>query len=250
MKFTIEGFSQKRAIELGLDAKDLVLLRWLVDWYVAGSMETLMFDDEAYFWLSYNKVILELPILGIGDPVAMGRRFKRIVLSGLLKRKLLPKKTGTRIFYKFDADLLHSLISSSQSPLASKIKRDLLQKSSGSCSKNQVHIDSSTNDYSIKDSKLQKRKRIAAILRNSADVCTSESLVKKLVNENFEEVRIRAALLSARSAANPKGYILELLTRKNIDFPDDLLAQAKQQIKSAMLPGKFADLVTSVAEKI
>ena len=31
MKYTIYGFSQEKAIEFGLDDRDLMLLRWFVD---------------------------------------------------------------------------------------------------------------------------------------------------------------------------------------------------------------------------
>ena len=41
MKYSIEGFSQKRLIENNLGLKDSYILRWLVDFSKSGKMVTL-----------------------------------------------------------------------------------------------------------------------------------------------------------------------------------------------------------------
>lgn len=51
MKYTIEGFNQAKAVELGLCVADLIILRWFVDF--AGTDKMLKGKDE------YIKVITE-----------------------------------------------------------------------------------------------------------------------------------------------------------------------------------------------
>ena len=46
MKYTIEGFSQQAAHELGLDALDLIILRWFVDFKDSGNMRTEFINVE------------------------------------------------------------------------------------------------------------------------------------------------------------------------------------------------------------
>ena len=64
MKYTIEGFNQKEAIELGnLDVIDLVILRWIVDF--EPNMAKKEIDGEVYFWVNYQSLLEALPILNI-----------------------------------------------------------------------------------------------------------------------------------------------------------------------------------------
>ena len=157
MKFTIEGFSQEVAVKLGLDTVDLVLLRWLLDFYNTGIMEMRVFGGKRFFWVRYEYVIEEMPILGLSDKTSLGRRLKRMVKSGLLEFKIVQTKFGSRTFYSFNGDRLISLLSKKKKrgmPLDSKVKRVLIQKSSGGCLKSQtLYTDSSITDSSIKDKK-------------------------------------------------------------------------------------------------
>ena len=46
MKFTIEGFSQKTAVALGLGVDELVILRWIVDFQSTGRMTHKIIDGD------------------------------------------------------------------------------------------------------------------------------------------------------------------------------------------------------------
>ena len=54
MKYTIEGFSQKVAKDLGLDALDLIILRWFVDFKDSGNMRTEFINGEKYYWIRHK----------------------------------------------------------------------------------------------------------------------------------------------------------------------------------------------------
>ena len=65
MKYTIEGFSQKNAIAMGLNIEDLIFLRWFIDFKEEGYMKRKYISEknDMGYWVSYKYVIKELPIL-------------------------------------------------------------------------------------------------------------------------------------------------------------------------------------------
>ena len=52
MKYTIHGFSQQKAIELGLDDRDLMILRWFVDYKDTGKMVKKIFRTTKWSTIS------------------------------------------------------------------------------------------------------------------------------------------------------------------------------------------------------
>ena len=88
MKYTIEGFSQKVAKDLGLDALDLIILRWFVDFKDSGNMRTEFINGEKYYWIRHKKLTDELPILSM-QTNAFYRRLRKIwrFEKSLIKRK-------------------------------------------------------------------------------------------------------------------------------------------------------------------
>lgn len=88
MKYTIEGLSQAKLLEWGLDSVDAVILRWFADFYHGSRMKVLQHDGKEYRWLQYQHVIDELPICGISDRDAMANRFRKYVRCGLMELKV------------------------------------------------------------------------------------------------------------------------------------------------------------------
>lgn len=147
MKYTIEGFSQEVALELKLDIKDLVFLRWLVDFYSASVMEKHDIDGHDYFWVSYQYVIKQIPMLGITSSDALGRRLKG--LSAVLELKMKPTSSGNKICFRFKEASMIRLLSST--PPDPKVGWMSTQKSGGCRPKSRVESYSSINDSSIND---------------------------------------------------------------------------------------------------
>ena len=110
MKISIEGFDQSRAVELGLCVADMVLLRWFVDFSNTGAMEKRIIDGKEYFWISYEYVLQELPILKISKKT-LYRCFKDLVDKGILTHAFV-KDGGSYSFYGFGKGFF-SLVSSS-----------------------------------------------------------------------------------------------------------------------------------------
>lgn len=85
MKFTISGFNQRKLIEFGLDLKDAALLRYFVDFKDTNSMSMLIIDNKPYYWVKYEHLKNDLPILGINSNVVLRRRLKKLEECGVLE---------------------------------------------------------------------------------------------------------------------------------------------------------------------
>lgn len=100
MRFSIEGFSQARLVELGCDATDAVLLRWFADFVGTGKMATHDTSAGRFYWVRYEYVIEQLPILGVTNRTSLGRRFKRLADAGILAH-LTVTAGGTFSYFGF-----------------------------------------------------------------------------------------------------------------------------------------------------
>lgn len=76
MRYTIMGFSQAKLVEYGLDTVDATLLRYFVDFKESNRMKLEMVEGKAYFWLQYDGVLRELPILKMKKGSVQSRLFK------------------------------------------------------------------------------------------------------------------------------------------------------------------------------
>lgn len=126
MKYTIEGFSQKVAKDLGLDALDLIILRWFVDFKDSGNMRTEFINGEKYYWIRHKKLTDELPILSM-QTNAFYRRLRKICECGVLKRVLL-KENGSYTYYTLGENFIKLI--STQTLSHSKSSKKTKKKSS------------------------------------------------------------------------------------------------------------------------
>lgn len=110
MKYTIEGFSQEAAMKMQttitegdktktirLDCTDLLILRWIVDFY--PSMHKTIIEGGEYAWVSYDGLLEDMPLLNIGKR-ALFDRLKKMEQLGILTHKTVTRK-GTFSFYGF-----------------------------------------------------------------------------------------------------------------------------------------------------
>lgn len=76
MKFTLLGFSQQSLVNLGLDIIDAMILRYFIDFKATNKMKMEQVDGCTYFWIRYDAVLKELPILNIKKCTVQARFFK------------------------------------------------------------------------------------------------------------------------------------------------------------------------------
>lgn len=97
MKYTHLGFSQKIAIDMGLDDKDLAILRWFIDFKDSKKIAKRIFDNEVFYWVKYDAIIEEYPIFKFKKDTVY-RRLKAMVNAGILKHRTL-KQGGVWSYY-------------------------------------------------------------------------------------------------------------------------------------------------------
>lgn len=93
MKYTVEGYSQEKAIELGLNIEDLIILRWIQDFYPL--MAKKIINGEEYVWINYSKLLEDLPILSFKNKRSLIRRLEKFEELELLKRECIKNEDGT-----------------------------------------------------------------------------------------------------------------------------------------------------------
>lgn len=119
MKYTVFGFSQAKLIKLGLDIEDALILRYFIDFKDSGKMSKELFDTDVFYWVKYESIKKELPILNIGKD-RIYRKLKKLVDAGILVHQT-KKSGGTFSFYGVGKQY-SSLITSDNSTVNSTVK--------------------------------------------------------------------------------------------------------------------------------
>lgn len=104
MKYTIHGFSQEKALELGLDEKDLMILRWFVDYKDTGKMVKKIIDEDIYYWVKYEGILEAFPIVNWKKDTVY-RRLTGMAKVGVLKHKTI-KQGGVWSYYSLGSEYI------------------------------------------------------------------------------------------------------------------------------------------------
>lgn len=113
MRWTIEGFSQSALLELGLDAVDAVVLRFMADFYLSGRMSKITMNDQEYFWLHYANVIAEIPILRI-DKRQLSNKIDYMVEARVLEKEVVRCGNGSKAYFRFVPETFAALVCSDE----------------------------------------------------------------------------------------------------------------------------------------
>lgn len=103
MKYTIHGFSQEVAIKLDIEHDGLLFLRWFVDFIGTNRMVKRVIGDDIFYWVQYEKVCEELPILS-SKRDTIYRKLQKLVDADVLKHHTTKNKTGTYSWYAFGTE--------------------------------------------------------------------------------------------------------------------------------------------------
>lgn len=114
MRYSIFGFNQKRVVGLitvtkgndskdittRLDTTDLLILSHIADYPNRSKVLKQIIDGQVFFWVEYNNLLEELPILNIRKQ-ALADRFKKYILLHLVKQELvaIDKKHQNATFF-------------------------------------------------------------------------------------------------------------------------------------------------------
>lgn len=111
MKYTIMGFQQLRLVELKLDLVDAAILRWIVDFSHSTRIRNIEFNGVRYFWMSYNHILKDMPIITIKKR-ALRNRLVKLTEAGILESACERNEQGTFTYYRLDAVAYEKLIKS------------------------------------------------------------------------------------------------------------------------------------------
>ena len=100
MRYSVLGFNQEKAVELGLDVKDLLLLSYIEEAIASPKMKHIVKDDIAYVWLQHDKIREDLPILDIKERSLIGY-LKNLESLGLIMSETVhdSKGRGSNSYY-------------------------------------------------------------------------------------------------------------------------------------------------------
>jgi hypothetical protein len=80
------------AVESGLDLREIVFLDWFGFWAGHGTMDHHEHEGKIYWWVSRQKVIDDLPILGFSSPSKVSTFITGLIEKGLLARVTVTNK--------------------------------------------------------------------------------------------------------------------------------------------------------------
>lgn len=132
MKYTINGFSQEAALNMRatvtendrtktikLDCTDLLILRWIVDFY--PNMKKTIIEGIEYAWLDYKSFVEDMPLLGLSNQ-SLYKRCMKMVTLGVLTHKTI-RSGGTFSYYGFGPEyqrLIGRQPTATQAPASTK----------------------------------------------------------------------------------------------------------------------------------
>ena len=103
MRYTLIGFKQQDAMELGLDVTDLILLDYIQRANGTPDMKHVIVDDVSYVWLSHKKIHEDLPILDISEGT-LKNRLLNLKKKGMIMSTSVKLHTGTMSYYSLTVD--------------------------------------------------------------------------------------------------------------------------------------------------
>ena len=128
MKYTIMGFNQAKAVELNLDTDDLLILSYFSDFRDTELMVSEEFEGKRYYWLRYDALLENLPILRIASKSSLRRRLKKLQDAKVLSHYCKKTKEGTYSFYGIGENFL-ILKATMQKCTVGTTQKETMQKS-------------------------------------------------------------------------------------------------------------------------
>lgn len=104
MKFTVLGSNQRKAVEFGLDLKDLVIIEWMQKFW--PKMKKKIIDGKEYGWVKYDALLKDYPLLEINAKKVLYRRMKAMEDLGILDHRGVKDETGSFSYYRLTEKVL------------------------------------------------------------------------------------------------------------------------------------------------
>lgn len=227
MKITIEGFSQIELVKRGLDLQDALILRYFVDFKESGNMYSEIIGTEKFYWVKYEELIENLPILNIKKDT-LRRRFFKMAEIGILKQ-YTKKEKGTWSMYAIGEEF-KALIDIKLEDYG-KNSAGGTEKISDPCGKKVGTKNSSFNNSSIKKTQkqitnfgLSKKEKAILFTATIEKVILTKYFIRELASkytlEKCQELIIETAKVKRGQEVESDGaYIRGILKRQGLVKP-------------------------------
>lgn len=185
MKYTINGYSQKKLLELStekyqLDYIDTGIIRYIADMIATDKMIKENYNNEIYYWIKYENIIKEMPIFRIITKNGLYKRLQKYIELGLIKH-YTKKEKGTYSFYKFTEKYYDLLFDYQEEEIINK-------------------KDKSSLSSKINPSIHQDRPSLSASIDQNINLLNNINLEKKENNDSEESFSISENIYEAKKA--------------------------------------------------
>jgi len=107
MESFVFGYNQIKAMELGLNLEDLLILKYISDF--SPKMKTIIKNNKLYFWIDYKYLLRCLPIITKTPENLRLGNFNRLLNANVLEKITIPnpkilKRKGVAVFYAFSTN--------------------------------------------------------------------------------------------------------------------------------------------------
>lgn len=204
MKYTLEGFSQEAALSMRatiiengytktikLDAIDLIIIRWIVDFY--PKMKKTIIDGAEYAWLDYSTFVEDMPLLGLSRQ-SLYKRCMKMVQLGVLKHKTVRSK-GTFSYYGFGPEysrLIDDRSKPAQSPAVTQAPAQDAWGDTTNATPEQFQQPAAEPEAPAKPKKTRKVKSFDAII----DAYTNDPTTKELLKQWLQNRKAKRAAMT------------------------------------------------------
>lgn len=191
MKYTLEGFSQEAALSMRaditengktktikLDAVDLIIIRWIVDFY--PRMKKTIIEGAEYAWLDYATFVEDMPLLGLSRQ-SLYKRCMKMVQLGVLKHKTVRSK-GTFSYYGFGPEysrLIDGHSNTAQDPTAAQAPAQDTWGDAANATPEQFQQPTAEPEAPAKPKKTRKTKSFDNIIDNYTNDPETKELLKQ-----------------------------------------------------------------------
>lgn len=110
MKLIVNGYLQEDLLKHELDLVDVKLIKYFQQFTASKNMRHYEKNGKLYFWLSYQKVIDDLPIINIKSKRTVARRFDDMVEKGIFERIYINNQKNYNNTYFRLTDLHNSML--------------------------------------------------------------------------------------------------------------------------------------------
>ena len=105
MRARIFDFEQRVLVGLKLNMNDVLILNYLENFFSSGHAYQKKFEGENYYWITYKKILGDLPILN------MKTRQLQNVLNKLIDKDILKKKNDgkKKMYFCINFNVLYDM---------------------------------------------------------------------------------------------------------------------------------------------